>query len=68
MAQTSYVGIGNTARRTKGFYIGVNDVARKVKKAYIGVGGVAKPFYDAGVNALANPAAGGTKEATSQTS
>ena len=68
MAQASYVGIGNTARRTKGFYSGVNGVARKVIKAYIGVGGVARPFYVAGVNTLANPASGGAKEGTSQTS
>lgn len=68
MARAVYVGMGAAARRTKGFYIGVNGVARRVIKAYIGVGGVARPFYVAGVNTLANPASGGAKEGTSQTS
>lgn len=40
-----YIGIDNTARKTKGIYVGVDGVAHKVKKAYIGIDGVARLFW-----------------------
>ena len=36
MAKTTYIGVGDTAKKVKDIYIGVDGVARKVTKAYIG--------------------------------
>lgn len=41
-----YIGIDNTARKTKNIYVGVDGVAREVKKAYIGVNGVARLVWE----------------------
>lgn len=46
---TGYIGIGNTAKKTKNIYIGVGGIAKKVKKGYIGVNGIAKLWYSSGL-------------------